>query len=154
MKQLLFLLIPLLFTTSCDTVDVYEQTAAFGSHAWVSANKISFTFSVADTTSSYNIYAVVRHTDAYHFNNMWMQLKTVAPDNSVTDQQVKLKLGDNAKGWLGSAMDDIIEHRVLINKYPIKLKKGNYTFVLQQIMREDPLQYVMNAGIRVEKAGQ
>ena len=80
---------------------------------------IFFHTSVADTTS-YNIYAVLRHTD---FNNMWMQLKTVAPDNSVTDQQVKLKLGDNAKGWLGSAMD-IIGTGVLIQQYPIKLKKG------------------------------
>ncbi len=83
-----------------------------------------------------------------------MQLRTVAPDNNVTDQQVKLKLGDNSKGWLGSAMDDIIEHRVLLNRYPVKLKMGNYTFTLQQIMREDPLQYVMNAGIRVEKVKQ
>jgi hypothetical protein len=31
------------------------------------------------------------------------------------------------------------------------LKKGMYTFTLQHVMREDPLQYVMNAGIRVEK---
>lgn len=151
MKQLLFLLAPLLFIASCDTVDVYEKTEAFSSHNWSSPNKISFTFTIADTVASYNIYAVVRHTDAYHFNNMWMQLRTVAPDNNVTDQQVKIKLGDNTKGWLGSAMDDIIEHRVLLNRYPVKLKKGNYTFTLQQIMREEPLQYVMNAGIRVEK---
>lgn len=154
MKQLLFLLTPLLFIASCDTVDVYEKTEAFSSHNWSSENKISFTFTIADTIASYNIYAVVRHTDAYRFNNMWMQLRTVAPDNNVTDQQVKLKLGDNSKGWLGSAMDDIIEHRVLLNRYPVKLKMGNYTFTLQQIMREDPLQYVMNAGIRVEKVKQ
>ena len=60
-------------------------------------------------------------------------------------------LADNTK-WLGTGMDDIIEHRITFNTLPIHLKKGNYTFSLQQIMREDPLQHVLNAGIRVEKA--
>jgi gliding motility-associated lipoprotein GldH len=89
--------------------------------------------------------------DAYHYNNIWLNVTTIAPADTARTQQVNLKLGDNTKGWLGFALDDIIEHRVLLTRYPVKLKKGNYTFILQQIMREDPLQYVMNVGIRVEK---
>jgi gliding motility-associated lipoprotein GldH len=69
--------------------------------------------------------------------------------------QKQLQLAKNNYGWLGTAMDDIIEHRVLLNeKGPVKLKKGNYTFVLQQAMREDPLTGVINAGIRAEKVIQ
>jgi hypothetical protein len=30
-------------------------------------------------------------------------------------------------------------------------KKGDYTFTLEQIMREDPLKNVLNAGLRIEK---
>jgi hypothetical protein len=30
-------------------------------------------------------------------------------------------------------------------------KPGKYSFTLQQDMREDPLEHVMNVGIRVEK---
>ena len=50
-------------------------------------------------------------------------------------------------------MDDIYEHRILINRgQPLQFKKsGEYTFRLEHIMREEPLQYVMNVGIRVEK---
>jgi len=51
-------------------------------------------------------------------------------------------------------MDDIVEHRVLLTKYPVKLKSGQYSFSIQQIMREEPLQNMLNAGIRVEKAVQ
>ena len=32
-----------------------------------------------------------------------------------------------------------------------KLKAGRYKFILENIMREDPLKEVMNVGIRVEK---
>jgi hypothetical protein len=48
-------------------------------------------------------------------------------------------------------MDDIIEHRVPFNDKPAALHSGTYTFILQQDMREDPLDHIMNAGVRIEK---
>ncbi len=51
-------------------------------------------------------------------------------------------------------MDDIFDHRIRLTQAPIKLKMGNYTFTIQQAMREDPLPYVLNAGIRVEKVAK
>jgi gliding motility-associated lipoprotein GldH len=154
LKKLLLFIIILFLLDACSSIDVYEKTEAFSKHAWGGNNKLTFTFTITDTTVLYNIYAVIRHTDAYHWNNMWLGITTIAPGDTARAQQVNLKLGDNTKGWLGAAMDDIIEHRVLLTRYPIKLKKGNYNFILRQIMREDPLQNVMNAGIRVEKAVQ
>ena len=139
---------------ACNSIDVYEKTVPFNKHEWAGSNKPLFQFSITDTTSLYNIYTVVRHDDAYHFNNLWLNVTIAAPGDTAKTQQVQLLLGDNTKGWLGSAMDDIIEHRILLTRNPIRLKKGTYIFTLQQTMREDPLQYVLNAGIRVEKAAQ
>ncbi len=139
---------------ACNRIDVYEKTVPFNIHEWAGSNQPSFQFSITDTTSLYNIYTVVRHDDAYHFNNLWLNVTIAAPGDTAKTQQVQLLLGDNTKGWLGSAMDDIIEHRILLTRNPIRLKKGTYIFTLQQTMREDPLQYVLNAGIRVEKAVQ
>ena len=153
MKQLLFFAFIAVTFFACDTIDVYEQTKAFPAHAWSNKEKLSFNFSITDTTSMYNIFAVIRHEDAYHFNNIWLNVTTITPDKKVTDQKVEVKLGDN-KGWFGNSMDDIVEHRALLTKYPIKLKAGQYSFSIQQIMREDPLQSILNAGIRVEKAVQ
>jgi len=49
-------------------------------------------------------------------------------------------------------MDDIYEHRVLIQPETKFTKPGTYSFTLEQIMRDDPLQHVLNVGVRVEKA--
>ena len=50
-------------------------------------------------------------------------------------------------------MDDIFEHRIRITQTPFRFQKaGEYQFRLQQIMREDPLQHVLNVGLRVEKS--
>jgi len=137
--------------SACSTIDVYEKTAAIPLHEWKESNKPSFTFNIADTTSLYNIFIVLRHTDAYHFNNIWLNVTTKSPlDSGGTSQQLNLQLADNRNGWLGSGMDDIFEHRIKIAG-PAALHKGDYTFTLQHIMREEPLQYVLHAGVRVEK---
>ncbi len=116
------------------------------------ANKPVFNFTIKDTDALYNIYIVVRHEDAYHYNNLWLNVTTKAPGAEPINQQLELILANNGKGWLGSGIDDIFTHRVQITKEPIKLKAGDYQFTLQQIMRENPLESVLDAGIRVEKA--
>lgn len=154
MKTVLFFLSIIILSQGCSTIDVFEKTVAFDNQEWHTSNKPNFVFAITDTASVYNIFIVLRHSDAYHFNNIWLNVTTIAPGDTANTQQLNLKLGDNTKGWLGAAMDDIIEHRILITKNPVHLKKGNYTFLLQEIMREEPLQNFLNAGIRVEKATQ
>lgn len=77
-----------------------------------------------------------------------------APGDSTISQSLELPLATDSKGWLGTGMDDIFEHRILITpaQQPQPFKKGTYRFRLTNIMREDPLEHVMNVGIRVEKA--
>lgn len=151
-KLSLFLLIATCIS-ACDTIDIYEKQQAFPKHTWSSKEKLSFNFIITDTVTPYNIFAVLRHEDAYHFNNIWLSVTTINPEKKVDNQRIELKLGDN-NNWFGNAMDDIIEHRILLTKYPVNLKAGEYTFSLQQIMREDPLEDLLSAGIRVEKAVQ
>jgi gliding motility-associated lipoprotein GldH len=74
------------------------------------------------------------------------------PGDSVFVNRRNLTLATDQKGWLGKGMDDIFEHRILLNPNPVKFsKRGVYKFTLQQIMREDPLGNILNAGIRLEK---
>lgn len=142
------------FITSCDTVDVFEKNVAIPNHAWSSQFTPEVSFDITDTTSQYNIFVVIRHTDAYRYKNIWMTLTLQQPDSSVKTQKLELQLATDAKGWLGTGMDDIYEHRIPITtlQKPLTLKKGTYRFRLANAMREDPLEHVMNVGIRVEKA--
>jgi gliding motility-associated lipoprotein GldH len=68
--------------------------------------------------------------------------------------QIEMPLAAKEKGWLGSGMGDLFEHRIPITLDPTKFstsKTGTYRFTLEHIMREDPLQHILNAGIRIEK---
>lgn len=138
---------------SCNTIDVYERTASVPHHQWSSNNTFSFKFTATDSLAYYNIFFVIRHTESYHFNNIWIDFTSVMPDKKTQAQRLNIPLA-NANGWLGVAMDDIIEQRVLMFRKPTRFSKGSYTFILREVMREDPLQNVMNAGIRIEKVVQ
>jgi len=155
LKNSLFIVLIALAFGACQTnIDVFEKNIAIPEHAWSSGFKPEIKFTVRDTLSRYNIYAVIRHTDAYEFNNIWLNIYTKIPGDSITrKQQLDLKLATDEKGWLGSGMDDIFEHRILITAQPEALNKaGEYIFRLENIMRVDPLPEVLNIGIRVEKA--
>ena len=137
---------------ACRQLNVYEQIRPFPTHEWASGDTCDFRFQITDTAARYHIYVIIRHEDAYHYNNLWLEVGTRAPGDTLKKQTVMLTLGDNKKGWQGVGMDDVFDHRVRITQQPVALKAGEYSFVLRQIMREDPLQKVLQAGLRVEKS--
>ncbi len=149
-----FFLLPLaMLLASCQKVDVFEKNVALQELRWPSALKPEVSFTISDTTSLYDLFVVLRHTDAYRYNNLWIKIHTTAPGDSTANvQSLDLQLATNEKGWLGVGMDDIFEHRIRISRNAIPLKAGTYRFQLEQIMRDDPLMHVLNIGIRVERA--
>ncbi|MFT3826550.1 MAG: gliding motility lipoprotein GldH [Chitinophagaceae bacterium] len=141
----------LTFSSCAPPVNTYEKDVAIPNHAWSSSFKPEISFEIKDSaTANYAIYVVVRHTDAYRYKNIWINVITQPPTGDARTQSLDLKLATDEKGWLGRGMDDIFEHRILIMPSQ-PLPKGTYHFKLENIMREDPLDNVMNVGIRLEK---
>jgi len=139
---------------SLPSSDVFEKNVVIPGQQWAGSfrPKIDFTVAREDTAASYNVYMVLRHTDAYGYNNMWVKGTVREPgDTAARSQRYDLTLATNDKGWLGSGMDDIYEHRILIQPLTKFKRPGTYSFTLEQIMREDPLKHVLNVGVRVEK---
>jgi len=138
-----------ILTVSCKQVSVYEKNIPVPHYKWQHNYAAEGSFNITDTTLSYNIYVVLRHTDAYKYNNIWLSIGLKEPGDSMHFQSKDLSLGNDADGWEGSGMNDIWEVRKLIYVHRFR-KKGEYRFVINQIMRDDPLEYVMSAGIRVQ----
>lgn len=136
---------------ACNKIEVFEKNVAIKNHEWNSTFTPAITFDITDTVSAYNIFIVLRHADAYDFNNIWLNWTVIFPDSSKKSRRYDLPLATNEKGWIGTGMDDIYETRVLIQPRTKFNKPGQYKFILQQVMREDPLEHVLNAGLRIEK---
>jgi len=146
------LLITSCVLNSCTTSDLYEKTVAIPDHEWKSNYKPEFIFTIKDTTALYQAYLIIRHTEKYNYKNIWLNYYVQPPGDSLRKESREFQLATNEKGWLGTGMDDIYEHRIKLNPYADTVRKaGTYKFILENIMREDPLKEVLNVGIRIEK---
>ena len=142
----------LIFMAGCKRLDVFEKNTTIPGYQWKSDFAVTGSFTIADTLTSYNIYMVLRHTDAYAYNNIWLNIGLQAPADSMNFQKIYLLLGSDISVWEGAGMNDIWEVRKLLNARPLPFKKpGEYQFRINQIMRDNPLPQIMSAGLRVEK---
>ena len=137
---------------SCTQIDIFEKNTVIPKYEWQQSFTAKGDFIISDTTSAYSIYLVLRHTDAYQYNNIWLNIGLQPPGDSLKIQKVNLILGDDAIGWEGAGTNDIWELRKLLNGAPRRFKQpGKYSFSISQIMRDNPLLHIMSVGLRIEK---
>lgn len=144
------MMIALLF--SCRQMDVFEKNTNIPNMKWQNNFNAAGTFNITDTASRYNVFIVLRHTDRYKYHNIWLNAGIQPPGDSMKLQRINLSLATDATGWEGTGMNDIWEVRKQVSNEPLAFKKpGVYNFSIMQIMRDNPLEHVMSAGMRVEK---
>ena len=152
LKYIAYIFVCTFLLASCIKSDLFEKNVTIPGQAWEYSFKPQILFEITDTVSSYNLFIVVRHTDAFRYNNLWIRIKSSAPGDSVTTtKQFDLPLATQNK-WTGTGMDDIFEHRILLYRRPVKfVRTGQFKVSIEQVMRENPLQNILNVGLRLEK---
>lgn len=152
MKKLYLIIFLSAILAACIKINLFEKQAVIPSQQWFYNDVPQFSFHIDDTTSLYNVYIVLRHTDLYQYNNIWLRVGLKTPKDSMNFQNINVIMGTDSKGWQGTGMDDIFEVRKNISAAPFFFKTaGDYTFSVAQIMRENPLNHILNVGIRIEK---
>ena len=76
---------------ACMKVQLFEKNVVIPKQQWDYAFKPSVQFNIEDTTAGYDLYVVVRHTDAYNYNNIWMNLYIQAPGEAAGEGGVGLE---------------------------------------------------------------
>jgi gliding motility-associated lipoprotein GldH len=140
---------------ACRPSPQYQKTEVVPGKGWNYNFKPSFVFEITDSTAIYQPYFIIRHTQAYPYNNIWMWLYIKTPGDSVaTKARINITLAEASGKWLGRGMGEIYEQRM-----PISLgdsvdmsRPGTYEVVIEQNMRINPLPEVLDVGFRVEKA--
>lgn len=145
----------LLTLSSCLTSNSFQKQVPIEDAAWSRAQKPEFEFEIKDTTAIYEPQLLIRHDDNYPFSNIWVRIYIQLPnDTQISDSfQAEIPLADPEGNWLGAAQSVNWTHRVRVNsrKFDEFKKAGRYTVRVAQIMREDPLQGVLNVGWRLDK---
>lgn len=152
-RSFTWLFIILLFA-SCDRAHVYEKNVKIPKFEWDKENILKFEVPITDSAASYNMYFNIRNASGYSFSNLFLFFTTRAPNGMRERDTVEIKLADETGRWLGDGLGDIWDNQILFKKnfrFPVS---GTYFFEMEQAMRVNPLQYIMDAGIRIEFAGR
>ena len=146
------LTINLLLTVACDSTKVFEQNKDITASSWAYDGIVGFDVPITDTSSKYNVFVNVRHTNEYEYRNLWIYAHTHFPSGQKLKTRIDLPLADKEGKWYGKGLGEIINTQILIQPKAMMTDTGTYRFELEQNMRQNPLPNIMSVGVRVEKA--
>lgn len=142
----------LLSLTACDTRQLYDHSVGIDADGWHKDSMAVFKVDVADTATFYNFYINVRNNDDYAYRNLYVFLTTRLPNSNRTRDTLELILADQQGNWLGKGFGALHDNQILVRRNLSFPLAGRYTFSLQQAMRQETLEGITDAGIRIEQS--
>lgn len=119
---------------------------AIPASGWVYGDTLTFRPDslFADSGATAGIAIAVRHTDAYLYSNLWLELTSTAAD-SLRRDTVNIPLADTYGKWYGKGMGVSF---VTVDTLPMRLRADTANAVtLRHIMRVDTLRDIEQVGI-------
>lgn len=137
---------------------VFQEDAEVPDGTWTRSWKPRFAFDITDTTSQHDIYLDIRHTGDYRFSNLYIFTTLEGPEGHSFTDTVECTLADPTGRWYGKGTGFIFSDRFqahvlyrMNNRFP---RSGRYVFTLEQAMRTEDLDGVIDVGVSVEEARQ
>jgi len=123
---------------SCEN-SVYTERREISSTTWDYSDSLIFEFSPPDTQSLYNIELTVEHSKDFDYQNLYMRLHTIFPNQDTLKQPFSIDLSDKFGQWLGDCSSTSCERSSLLQAQTRFEYLGLYTLLFEQFSRYDSL---------------
>lgn len=138
-------------TISCDRDKFFDESLSLPNDKWPKDEIMSFKINIEDTVSPYKFYLNVRNSTSYRYNNIYFFLTTEFAGGGMSRDTIECLLAAKNGKWLGRGSGRYRDNRIPIRENIHFPRKGIYTIRLNQAMREDNLEGISEAGVRLEK---
>ena len=137
MRILLFFLV--VGFVSCQNENKKEVYHSFNNNTWNTDSIVSFELDNIDTTSSHDLYLMVRHTTNFKFQNVFLF-------TNFENQQdtLELFLSEKSGRWLGKGFGEIKELKIRIKENVNFKENQDQIFSVEQAMRYEDLEKIIN----------
>ncbi len=143
-KLLTVILAALVLSCGCKPSDPDGDFTAVNAEGWAYGDTLGFVLQTADSIWSGDIAVAVRHTAAYPYSNVWLEVSYPAGDSVIADT-LNIILADEFGNWRGRGLGlsflqlDTVIHGLTVNTpAPINLR---------HIMRTDLLTDIEQIGL-------
>ncbi|PID94800.1 MAG: hypothetical protein CSA89_00505 [Bacteroidales bacterium] len=153
MKKITHLIILLVLTiafVSCQRNTVYSEYTTIKDGVWAIDKGFSFSADITDTISTYQISIIVRNSDKFPRQNLWLSIDREHNDCLTTDT-VNIFLLDEEGKWRGSGIGSTYDNNLIWQEKTKFPTKGEYKFTFKHLMRIEVLEGIERIGIEIIK---
>jgi gliding motility-associated lipoprotein GldH len=150
-NRYLLLFTVVFFLMSCGRNVVYTDSSAMQGKTWRLKDIPVFKIPIKDTINSNNIYFFIRTGSSYPYRNIYLFVRTTAPDGKSMTDTLQYDLADEKGNWYGKGFGDIHELKLPYKSNVFFPVSGEYQINIQHGMRIEDLKGVYDFGLRVEK---
>lgn len=137
MRILLFFLV--IGFVSCQNENKKEVYHSFNNNTWNTDSIVSFELDNIDTTSSHDLYLMVRHTTNFKFQNLFLFTNFENKQDTL-----ELFLSEKSGRWLGKGFGEIKELKIRIKENVNFKENQDQIFSVEQAMRHEDLEKIIN----------
>jgi len=143
--------VSLFFLTSCGPTPYYENSVDINIEDWKHNDKVNFVVEVIDVESKYIMNLIVSHSQDFSYQNLYLNVTTSFPTQEQTEERLNIELSDKKGQWVGKCSNGTCQTKVYMLdnfKFP---EKGNYTFGIEQLNREESLKGINQIALEIYK---
>lgn len=134
---------------SCGKTPYYEKSVSFDNKTWTRNLKPSFKVDIKNINEEYNFTLSLRTTTDYKYSNLWVFLKTEAPDGTSAREPFEILLANPDGSWVGNKSGTIVETPLYFKKRKLPLK-GTYKFTIEQGITNSEVDEVLDISFIVD----
>ena len=135
---------------SCNGNVVFSEFREISSAGWNKDSVYSFNIEIVDTISSYGIDILLRNTDDFPRQNLWLSITRIKDDKIFTDT-VNIDISDHYGRWRGRGIGSYFDNDIIYKENVSFYKSGIYTYQIRHIMRFDNLPGLKYVGMQILK---
>ncbi len=150
----IFAILAVIMLSACEPDYVINETYEMPNDQWVYEDSVRFDFTIEDTLKLYDLTLDVKYTTNYRFQNLYTKIHTHFPDGQRLSKPVSLELANAAGEWRGNCNAETCTTPIPIQTGAYFNQSGDYTIVVEQFMRESPVNGVQSLTLKVRDTGK
>ena len=150
MRNRFILCLPLIILLAgCDDDALFQDSREIADGSWERSDWVNFEFEMTDHDATYDMFLDVRNDNSYPYSNLYVFFHLDFPNGKQRVDTVECILADPTGKWYGSGLGDVYDNRIRIIKEFSLPMNGEYRIRIEQGMREESLEGILDVGFRL-----
>ncbi|MBT8232887.1 MAG: gliding motility lipoprotein GldH [Saprospiraceae bacterium] len=151
MNTFRFLALTILMSSvfSCSEDYIYSQNQIIDDGIWFYDDIKTFEVELNDVDILYSLHLLVKHSQDYKFENVYMKIHTTFPTIEKKEEQITINLSDKMGDWVGNCSGNTCKVKVfLLEDFKIP-EAGSYSFSFEQYTRVASLEGIQELQLQI-----